>query len=279
MKAKGLFLALSFLITAVLVAQDFQGIATYKTDRKIDIKLDSTKMDDDMQQRMKEVMRKQFQKEFTLTFNRFESVYKEEQSLKSPAGGSSGWNLQVRVVGGGGGADILYKNVKEERFSEKTDLMGKIFLVQDKLEKQDWKLENETKKIGNYTCYKATFTEEVEERSFGNEEGEMKETTKMVEKVTTAWYSPEIPVNNGPDDYWGLPGLILEVNDGKRLMLCSKIVLNPKDKVGIIEPSKGKKVDQAEFDGIQDKKAKEMMERMQNNRSDDGKSIKIRIGG
>ena len=51
------------------------------------------------------------------------------------------------------------------------------------------------------------------------------------------------------------------------------------DKVGIIEPSKGKKVNQAEFDGIQDKKAKEMMERFQNNRSGDGKGIEIRIGG
>jgi GLPGLI family protein len=26
----------------------------------------------------------------------------------------------------------------------------------------------------------------------------------------------------------GLPGLILEINDGKTVILCSKIVLNPK---------------------------------------------------
>ena len=31
--------------------------------------------------------------------------------------------------------------------------------------------------------------------------------------------------------YQGLPGLILEVNDGELTIICSKIVLNPEDKV------------------------------------------------
>jgi GLPGLI family protein len=30
----------------------------------------------------------------------------------------------------------------------------------------------------------------------------------------TAWYT-EIQVNQGPENYWGLPGLILEINDGE----------------------------------------------------------------
>jgi GLPGLI family protein len=42
----------------------------------------------------------------------------------------------------------------------------------------------------------------------------------------TAWYTPEIPVNQGPENYWELPSLILEINDGKTVVLCSKIVLN-----------------------------------------------------
>jgi GLPGLI family protein len=51
---------------------------------------------------------------------------------------------------------------------------------------------------------------------------------EMPKDVTiTAWYTPEIPVNQGPENYWGLPGLILEINDGKTVILCSKIVLNP----------------------------------------------------
>lgn len=47
------------------------------------------------------------------------------------------------------------------------------------------------------------------------------------ETVITAWYTPEISESRAPN-YWGLPGLILEVNDGKTVILCSKVVLNLK---------------------------------------------------
>jgi GLPGLI family protein len=67
-------------------------------------------------------------------------------------------------------------------------------------------------------------------------------------------------VSQGPEGYWGLPGLILEVNDGKTTILCSKIVLNPKDKAEIKAPSNGKEVSQKEYDEIVVKKMEEMQE-------------------
>jgi len=66
--------------------------------------------------------------------------------------------------------------------------------------------------------------------------------------TVTAWYAPEIPVSQGPDNYWGLPGLILEVNDGKTVILCSKIVLNSKEKVEIKASTNGKVINQKEYD-------------------------------
>ena len=54
-----------------------------------------------------------------------------------------------------------------------------------------------------------------------------------------AWYTPEIPVRHGPSDYWGLPGLILEVSAGETTMLCTKIVINPSNKIKIEGPKKG----------------------------------------
>lgn len=69
----------------------------------------------------------------------------------------------------------------------------------------------------------------------------------------------DIPVSNGLGKYWGLPGLILELHESNTTYLCSKIVLNPLDKVEIKDPKNGKNVNQKEFDEIQEKKLKSMM--------------------
>ena len=43
-------------------------------------------------------------------------------------------------------------------------------------------------------------------------------------------FTPEIPVSTGPAMYGGLPGLILEIGDDNRVMICTKVVLNPDEK-------------------------------------------------
>ena len=142
-------------------AQDFQGVAIYKTQRSIDIKMDSTQMNSEMQTQMMEMMKKQFQKTFKLTFNKEASLYKEDETLEKPQA-TMGGEFQVVMVGGGGGSDVLYKNAKDQRYADQKDTMGKIFLVKDDIEKIDWKLEADTKYIGEYQCYKATYTKQVE---------------------------------------------------------------------------------------------------------------------
>lgn len=277
-----LVLTLTAVFTAVN-AQEFQGVATYKTQRQVDIKLDSTKMNDEMQQKMLEMMKKQFQKTFTLNFNKEESTYKQEEELDKPNVGMGG-EFKFVSIGDGGGSDVLYKNTKEQRYAEQVDTFGKIFLVKDDIEKTDWELGSETKYIGEYQCYKATYTKMIEKprvvyNSNDDEKIEDKEP-EMEERIVTAWYTPQIPINNGPDNYQGLPGLILEVHDGKLTIVCSKIVLNPKDKVEIKEPEKGKEVNREKYEEIMDKKSKEMMERFRPRKGrDNGETIEIRIGG
>jgi len=276
---KMLVLAVVLLVTKVH-AQDFQGIATYKSKRKIEIKLDSTQVNSEMQQRMMESLKKQFEKTFNLTFNKEESIYKEEEALSPPQPAG----MQIVMISTSG-ADIIYKNIKEDRFTNQNDVFGKIFLIKDKLNKTDWKLESESKNIGEYTCFKATTTREREKRVGGisiNRDKDLdakEEKAPEMETITiTAWYTPQIPVSTGPGNYHGLPGLILEVNDGSETVICSKIVLNPNDKVDISEPKKGKVVTQVEFDEIMEKKMEEMNERYNSKRSD-GHEIQIKIGG
>ena len=175
-----------------------------------------------------------------------------------------------------------YKNVKESMLLQEQEFFGKQFLVKDSLPKLEWKLENETKLIGQYTCFKATTVKPVDEMDFmsmrrrGRDSDEEKadeakkdslksddpfdevEVPKFV--VVTAWYTPQIPVSTGPGEYHGLPGLILEVTADRTVMLCTKIVMNPQDKEDIEKPTKGDLVTRQEYNDIMKEKIEEMRE-------------------
>ena len=135
----------------------------------------------------------------------------------------------------------------------------------------------ESKKIGDYLCFKATAKkvsddfdwsklrrrpkpdnkEEVSNDSLkvtNNEE--QAEEIKIID--IEAWYSPQIPVSQGPSSYWGLPGLILELSADRTTMLCTKIIMNPKEKEIIEKPNKGKVVSKAEYNTIMEEKMMEM---------------------
>jgi GLPGLI family protein len=269
---------LSCLISGSMFAQDFSGRAIYKTHRKSSFELDSTTIaaNPGIQEQMEAQMRKMFQKTFTLDFTKSESMYKEEQELDAPKGPSANGGVMVMVMGGNGSSDILYKNISENRMAHKTELMGKVFLIKDNLEAYDWELTGETKNIGNYTCYKAVYEKEEEDIQIDMIDGEVKEEKVTKKRTLVVWYTTDVPISNGPNNYGGLPGLILEVNDGDLTIVCSELVLNPKEAKEIKEPVKGKIVTREKFSKISLEKTKEMMDRY---RSRDGKGIEIKIGG
>lgn len=272
MKTKHTIFTLAiFLVALTLSAQDFQGVATYKSHRKVDFKLDEkTSKNPEIEQQIQEQWRQQFQQEYTLTFNKNESLYKKNEKLAKPNPIASG--IQITFDDG---SDLIYKNIKDNRFTNQTEMYGKQFLIKDRQKNTNWELVNETKNIGEYTCFKATFNEEYTTQRITSD-GEMESVTK--ERTTTAWYSPQIPISHGPAEFYGLPGLILEINDGEMTLVCTKIVLNPSEKVEIEEPTKGKKVSQEEFDKITEKKNKEMMEQFQSG-SDVGGGVIMKTGG
>ena len=118
-----------------------------------------------------------------------------------------------------------------------------------------------------YICYKATLIKEVDPFSFaafgrggrGNNNNDAeKKDEKPKTMLVTAWYTPQIPVSQGPGEYWGLPGLILEVSSGTTTVLCKEITMNPDEKVTIKMPKKGKKVTREEYNKIVLKKTEEM---------------------
>lgn len=275
---KKCILLIVLLLAINSYAQNFKGKAIYKTNRKTNFKISSDnnpEMNDKMIQEIKAKMEKMNQKTYHLFFDKDASIYKEDIPLAAPNVNRSSSSM---IFSSGDANKILYKNIKENYFLNQTAIMGKSFLVEDNLENHEWQLSSETKNIGNYTCYKATFSELVNNVKIGFLDSDASSTSEKTEKTTTAWYTLQIPISNGPAKYQGLPGLILEINDGSQTIVCTEVVLNSKEDFTIKKPEKGKKVTQKKFLKIQKEKTKELMDRFKTRRGNaDG--VEIRIGG
>lgn len=270
---------------AVTAQSDFQGKAYYFSKSTLDMDNWGGEMSEQQKKQIAERMKNMFEKTFVLTFNKEESIYKEEEKLEAPGGGRR-WGFSMSM---GGGDE--YKNVKENKWIAENEFFGKQFLVKDDLAKLDWIMTSETKQIGQYIAMKATATKTLNETNFmsarrrdrsAETNNKKKDSTKTSnnpmdeieipkEQIVTAWYTPQIPINQGPGEYWGLPGLILEVNAGRTTILCSKIIMNPEAREKIEKPAKGKEVTQAEYSEIVKVKMKEMREMFRGRNRDGGK--------
>ena len=248
-------------------SQEFLGKAYYMS--KSTVNMDwMNNMSPERAKYIKARMKTALEKNYILDFYSKSSYFKEEVTLDAGGSGGGGFNWMQFVVGPDQGD--IYKDVQEKMYINKRELFGKVFLIRDNIEPTKWVMTGESKKIGQYNAFKATYTKEVEEQVFSfsrrqqqnNDEENNNPAQPKTKLVTmTAWFTPEIPVSTGPAMYGGLPGLILEISDGNRTMLCTKVVINPKEKIKIKEPSKGKIVSNLEFKKIQEDKMKEMRER------------------
>mgnify|MGYP001421117699 FL=1 len=289
---KVVLLFFTLLFATNIQAQDFQGQAYYFSKTTMDMSRWNRggKMSEAQKKQMEARMKPWLEKTYILTFNKEESIFKEDEKLEGGPGGRA-----PSVWGSSFSAGLQYKNIKEKVFLQDQEFFGKQFLITEQMAPFAWKMGSETKKIGQYTCYKATtmrpsselnFTstnnrgkekkkEKIKEESVSvaskvkvaevkvavaqddkEKEVEVEEKQKMVEVV--AWYSPMIPVSQGPTEYWGLPGLILELSAGNTTMLCSKIVMNPEEKITIKRPTKGEVVTKKQYNEIITGKMQEM---------------------
>lgn len=260
-----LFLLMGFLTKA----QEFQGKAEYfskrikkKKTEKVETK-SKEPIDPEFQKEIEIAVKKATEKQYVLTFNKTECLYEEEQKLEEPKDASDGVSVSISFSGDG----KKYLNIKDKNSIVEDEIFGKEFLIVEPLVQPEWKLIAETKKIGDYNCFKAELVIPVSEKQKKEYEEFLKKEEKKPalfkmekpeDKVITAWYTPEIPVNFGPNNYWGLPGLILEVSEEKQIILCSKVILSNKEKTKIKAPNTGEKVSQKKFDEIQKKKTDSM---------------------
>jgi GLPGLI family protein len=233
---KILFIVL-FLLIEIAYSQNFQGKVSYKS-YILENEIDSTTL----QKKSKQVADalsifnkslKMYPMTFELKFRNRESVFQKNAVMKTD--NDYGYELAEIYFGG---KNIYYTNSNSGEKITNKEVYGAVYLVTSNMKDIKWTLTNQRKKIGNYSCLKATSTLKT------------KNSKGIFYKEVTAWYAPEIPVSFGPKDYCGLPGLILELIEGNITYSAYKLILNPKEKIEILKPKKGKIITQEELDKI-----------------------------
>jgi GLPGLI family protein len=159
----------------------------------------------------------------TLLFNQNESVYQIDSKMKVDS--NKEFNITQAFADDG---DVFYSNVFTQKQIKKTNYGDKEYIIS--IEKQNWNLIQETKKIGKYLCYKAIID--------------------IKNDLVIAWYTNEIPLNFGPNKFNGLPGLILELQTKTLHYSLNKLSLNIKEGVKIKKQNYDSAITEEEFKKI-----------------------------
>ena len=218
MKKKLILLLIIFINTSIS-SQTISGKVTYVVSIQL---LNEKKLDSSYQARTKKKMDKWMRDILKntppvnayLEFSNNEALYYVEDKMQND--GKSTFNLTRTAAGSD---HKYYKNTDTKEYFYENNT-GELLLTD--IEPRKWKITQESKNIGGYICFKAI-------------------DLSSTKKTTFVWFAPQIPVSFGPKDFNGLPGLVLLVEMKKRTFTASKIVLNPKKKIKIKKPTKGRK--------------------------------------
>jgi len=136
----------------------------------------------------------------------------------------------------------VYKNLGDNKMVDEREFMTKMFLIKGSAAPYSWKILDGQKTILNLMCLKASYQDSL--------------------NAYVVWFSPQIPVSNGPAEFGGLPGMVLQVdiNDGERVITAKEVLAEEVEATLLEEPVKGKEVTQEEFHEIVREKTREMRE-------------------
>jgi len=228
---------LLFLISVPTNGQNLQGNIQYTSKSKVHVLINTENFSKISQQKFKAGHNASSIKKYALNFNKSSSLFTEviDANINPSLGMRSNPKGPALMINHPGN---FYKDLKTKNYINQKEFFGKQFIIRDKLTTINWQKTKEVKMIGKYACFKAT-------AKILNGSSKSNSSTNVV-----AWYTIDIPVSQGPGKYWGLPGLILEVQTEDVVYTCTKIELNQANDTAIKMPKKGKKITQKKFDKL-----------------------------
>ena len=274
----GLLIALTSISTSAM-AQMKEGKISYE--RKINMHRNLP--DPQMKSMVPEFRTDKFELIFNESVSLFRSVVDDEapDPFANAGGGGGGMRMNFRMPTANTFTDMGKQMQYEERaFFEKE------FLIVDSLKQYKWKLSEETKTIAKQLCKKATTMITAPQmrmrvsmgRGGENNTDTAASNTPRAPKETelVVWYAENIPVSFGPDNYSGLPGVIMEIDQDNGATVTTAVEVSAKyPKKELVAPSKGEKMNRAQFQENMQK----LMQEMQRGGGIRMGGSAIRIGG
>ncbi len=272
----GMLIALTSL-TTVATAQMKEGKISYE--RKINMHRNLP--DPQMKSMVPEFRTDKFELIFNENVSLFRSVVDEEapDPFANAGGGGGGMRMNFRMPTANTYTDMAKQMQYEERaFFEKE------FLIIDSLKQYKWKLSEETKTIAKQLCKKATTmitSPQMRMRVSIGGAGNNTDTTANTprapkETELVVWYAENIPVSFGPDNYSGLPGVIMEIDQDNGATVTTAVEVSAKyPKKELVAPTKGDKMNRAQFQENMQK----LMQDMQRGGGIRMGGMNIRVGG
>ncbi|MCU0373817.1 MAG: GLPGLI family protein [Chitinophagaceae bacterium] len=247
----------ALLLAAVpLTAQTKEGKITYE--QKINVHKRMPPEAEQFKAMVPEFQTNMLELYFTPTQSLFKPAKQQGDQLPTPEGGGPGGGGRFMRFGGGDNAET-FRDYENEMVIESRELGPKRYLIEDSLRPLKWKLEEETMTINGFVCKKATTT--IQGFGMGNFRqggggqggggGRRDSTiTRMLneKQQVVAWYTEQIETAAGPDNYFGLPGLILYLDIDNGTIVYSPKKLEPLSKdVAVKAPTKGNKITRQEY--------------------------------
>ncbi|MBU2928093.1 GLPGLI family protein [Winogradskyella psychrotolerans] len=228
---KKYFILLFFVSQSLILVSQTKGRIIYrlKTDLS-DLKSEKFRQDKKMVDIMTRLNKVRDSVNINLDFNGEKSLFYVDKETNLGLSNERGYDAVMSSF------KIHYRNDKTEK-KIKVESSDKTYLVYSNTSDVVWEITKETKKIDVFLCLKATT--KIKDKHY---------TKGIIEKDVVAWFCPEIPISLGPNNYGGLPGLIMELNEGLLTYYVKNVNLKPDFDIDIEKP-KGTLISQKDYFG------------------------------
>jgi GLPGLI family protein len=212
-----------FLFSTGAYAQNTSGVITYKRKKEWVRLLDKLPwLSEEEKDRSKRVWGKNNNDgiPYKLYFNGDKSIYFEPE--RDNEYGYSWKNEEYKVI----------RDYSKNESNDIIETLDKKYIVEG-IPEYKWKIHNEIREIAGYLCMKAETYNPV------------------LDQVVYAWFTDQIPVNGGPEGYYGLPGMILEIDldNGTVIVTASEVDISTTTvELPLPKKSKGKKITREDLD-------------------------------